>query len=228
MKKVLLILTGIFLTACSNSLDQENSDLRQEIEKLEKEAMELKLSQVTQAMEVQAEVYKLALERQVEKNKISSAEDSSSTENSFSKEGIIESISCIKDAFVEDVFSELVEYIDPESRIGESLEKSPLLSGVNWSESGSRSVSMTASVKSEEVLNRETIYGILQATTESTTDSIAEMLPTIPGGSMVRELIDDITSSTTIELEAIPKPKIETMLLIGKYNVHDATYRFSS
>jgi hypothetical protein len=29
-------------------------------------------------------------------------------------------------------------------------------------------------------------------------------------------------------VEAIPKPKIETMLLIGKSNVHDATYRFSS
>jgi hypothetical protein len=29
-------------------------------------------------------------------------------------------------------------------------------------------------------------------------------------------------------LEAIPKPRIETMLLIGKSNVHNATYRFSS
>jgi hypothetical protein len=29
-------------------------------------------------------------------------------------------------------------------------------------------------------------------------------------------------------VEAIPKPKIEPMLLIGKSNVHDATYRFSS
>jgi type I restriction enzyme M protein len=34
--------------------------------------------------------------------------------------------------------------------------------------------------------------------------------------------------SRSQELEAIPKPKIETMLLIGKSNVHDATYRFSS
>jgi hypothetical protein len=42
------------------------------------------------------------------------------------------------------------------------------------------------------------------------------------------QLSEDTVANVNGRVEAIPKPRIETMLLIGKSNVHDATYRFSS